>query len=458
MNYNKIGKLFIGLGLLFLITLAFLEFIPFHQFHHTAGWVSVLLVSLFLLFVAGGMTLSYLHSAPLVRSKAIKTLSLICGFIFLFGVFGKLMHYPGASLEIFVSIVFFSFSAVPLIILNRYEKRKSIMSQRQLFQSIFDLCVIIILLFSFLARIFHWPFAQELGVLGFLGLVFSFWNWNRSFKKEVLLRKEAENNVKAALSMLEEKNKEILDSITYAQRIQKALLASESLLKRHLGEHFFLYQPKDIVSGDFYWACLAHERFYLSVADSTGHGVPGAFMSILNISYLNEAINEKNISSPDAVLSQVRTNLIHHLNAEGLNEGGNDGMDCVLMCFDFKKKRLEFACANNPLLLVRDGKLQEFEADKIPVGKSARNDSPFRLQHLELKSGDVLYVFTDGMQDQFGGPKGKKLKYKHLCEQLLKQHGLSMDKQKEALLELFKGWKGGLEQVDDILIAGIRIP
>lgn len=181
-------------------------------------------------------------------------------------------------------------------------------------------------------------------------------------------------------------------------------------------------------------------------------------MSILNISYLNEAINEKNMSKPNAVFEHVRTKLIERLNAEGLSEGGSDGMDCVLMCFDFKQKRLEFSCANNPLLLVRDGQLQEFDADKIPVGKSVRNDSAFRLQSLDLKSGDTLYIFTDGMQDQFGGPKGKKLKYKQLCEQLLKQHALSMENQKEALMGLLKSWKGSLEQVDDILIAGIRIP
>jgi tetratricopeptide (TPR) repeat protein len=257
--------------------------------------------------------------------------------------------------------------------------------------------------------------------------------------------------------LFEEKNKEILDSIAYAKRIQGALLAGEGLLNKNLPEHFVFYKPKDIVSGDFYWASAMDNRFYLCVADCTGHGVPGAFMSLLNISFLNEAVIEKKIDSPEKVLSHVRNQIISSLNPEGTSTESRDGMDAVLCMFDFKGMWMRFAAANNPVWLIRNNELKEFPADKMPVGMHHGEQKPFTLQTLGLRKNDMIYLFTDGYADQFGGDKGKKFKYKNLKKVLLENAERPMKEQKQVLETLLKTWQGSMEQVDDILIIGIKI-
>jgi serine phosphatase RsbU (regulator of sigma subunit)/Tfp pilus assembly protein PilF len=255
---------------------------------------------------------------------------------------------------------------------------------------------------------------------------------------------------------IELKNKEILDSIHYAKRIQRALLAGDQLLKNSLKEHFVLYRPKDIVSGDFYWAHHVDGKFLICTADCTGHGVPGAFMSLLNISILNEVTTEKKITQPDKILNYVRESIIVTLNTEG-NEESKDGMDCTLCCFDVKNRTLEYAAANNSFYIIREGKLILCPADKMPVGKSPRDNVAFTCRTVELQSGDIIYTLTDGYADQFGGPRGKKFKYKPLEELLLANHHLSMSEQSKILEQTIISWKGSLEQVDDILIMGIRV-
>ncbi len=226
---------------------------------------------------------------------------------------------------------------------------------------------------------------------------------------------------------------------------------------------FILYRPKDIVSGDFYYA-QAHkalgsnkEIFYLCTADCTGHGVPGALMSMVGISRLNESILEKNIVKPNEILDNVRRGIIDSLNPEGSEEESKDGMDCVLCAYDFENNKLEFAAANNPLWLVRNREVIEYKADKMPVGKYNDELKPFTLQTIDLQKGDTIYTFTDGFADQFGGPKGKKFKYKQLQDMLLAAVDLPLDTQKEQLNTAFEKWKGDLEQVDDVCVIGIRI-
>lgn len=225
---------------------------------------------------------------------------------------------------------------------------------------------------------------------------------------------------------------------------------------------FILYKPKDIVSGDFYYA-QAHkgnnknEIFYLATADCTGHGVPGAFMSMLGVSALNEAIIEKNISKPHDILTDMRNSIISSLNPEDSEEEAKDGMDCVLCAYDFESMKLDFAAANNPLWLIRNGELKEFKPDKIPVGKYGDELKPFTIQSIDLQKGDIIYTFTDGYADQFGGPKGKKFKYKHLQEKLLENHSLPLEEQKKNLGMIFENWRGNLEQVDDVLIIALKI-
>lgn len=270
-------------------------------------------------------------------------------------------------------------------------------------------------------------------------------------------KQKANIEITAQKEIIEEKNKEITDSIHYAKRIQKALLASETTLKNNLPEHFVLYKPKDIVSGDFYWAQNINDNFLICTADCTGHGVPGAFMSLLGISYLNEITREQHINNPAQVLDKLRSEIILNLNAEEGPNSVNDGMDMILCNFRLREMTLDFACANNPLWLIRNGRLVEFKPDKFPVGKHHGALKSFTNQHLELQKGDLIYTLTDGYSDQFGGPDGKKFKYKALQETLLAISAQPLSAQQNILDQKLESWRGSLEQVDDVLIIGIRV-
>ncbi|HSY76554.1 MAG TPA: tetratricopeptide repeat protein [Bacteroidia bacterium] len=277
-------------------------------------------------------------------------------------------------------------------------------------------------------------------------------------KEEVEKQKTLIEHQKA---IVDEKNKDITDSIHYASCIQKALLTTDGYISKYLKEYFILFKPRDIVSGDFYWAIEVNEsgasRFLICAGDCTGHGVPGAFMSLLNISMLNETTIEKKIHSPAAVLDDVRTHIIKALNPGGTDGGSKDGMDCVLCSLDLEKYKLDFACANNPLWIIRNKECIEFKPDKMPVGIQSEKHIPFTSQSVSIQRGDVLYLFTDGYADQFGGPKGKKFKYKALQEKLIAISHQPMTDQKKILDETIEGWRGSLEQVDDVLVIGIRV-
>lgn len=286
----------------------------------------------------------------------------------------------------------------------------------------------------------------------FLVIVFAWFMYNRftiTKKQNIIIEQQKH--------LVEEKNKEITDSINYAQRIQQTLMASKSLLNANLPDHMVLFKPKDIVSGDFYWGTAAHGKFYFVIADSTGHGVPGAFMSLLNISFLNEAINEKQIRSTGAILDHVRLRLIKNLEGESNSEGGKDGMDCCLICYDPKSNSIEFSCANNTLMLIRNGQIIDQHYDRMPVGRSPHQDQAFTTSVLSLQKNDIIYCYTDGFADQFGGEKGKKFMRKKLDALLLNAHNKSFNEQQQLLLNTFNSWKGDLDQVDDVLVFGMKI-
>lgn len=271
----------------------------------------------------------------------------------------------------------------------------------------------------------------------------------------VLYRRLVEN--RRQKNIIEQQRNEILDSIHYAKRIQTALLASEDFLGVNLSEHFVLYKPKDIVSGDFYWATKQDGKFIFCLGDCTGHGVPGAFMSLLNISKLNETINEKKISRPDLVLNEIRREIIGALNPGGAGHETKDGMDCTLCSFDFEKYELQFAAANNGIIVVRGEEVLTLKPDHMPVGKSPKDQQPFTLNSLQLHKGDLVYLLTDGYADQFGGEAGKKFKIKNVKNTLLANRHLPMPEQKKLLEESFERWRGHLEQVDDVAVVGIKI-
>lgn len=287
-----------------------------------------------------------------------------------------------------------------------------------------------------------------------------------------LTYKEIRSRMELALSkqMIEkehnivlEQKKEILDSINYAKRIQNAMLASEHLFQEYLKDYFLLFKPKDIVSGDFYWASpIENGEFILVTADSTGHGVPGAMMSMLNISCLNEAITERKLFGPAAILDHAREKIISSLADDGSEEGGKDGMDCSVIAFDFKSRKMKVASANNPVWIVRSNEgvneIIELKGDKMPVGKYSGESKPFKEVEFELKKGDMVYTLTDGYPDQFGGNRQKKFTYKKLRELLVSLHSVSNSEKKAQLNATFEKWKGEQSQVDDVLVMGINIP
>ena len=248
-----------------------------------------------------------------------------------------------------------------------------------------------------------------------------------------------------------------MDSINYAERIQRSFLATKEQLDEQLKNYFILFQPKDVVSGDFYWAhTLKNGYFALVTADSTGHGVPGAIMSLLNTSSLEKAV-ELGISEPAEILNHTRQTIIDRLKKDGSAEGGKDGMDCSLMSFNSNKSKLTYSAANNPIWIIRDNTIIELTADKMPVGKHDNDSVSFTQHEIELQKGDLIYTLTDGFPDQFGGPKGKKFMYKHLKRVLISISQLPMDEQKEHLKTTLNNWKGDLEQVDDVCLIGIRV-
>jgi len=251
--------------------------------------------------------------------------------------------------------------------------------------------------------------------------------------------------------IIEEKQKEILDSIHYAKRIQSALLAHRDYINSHLKENFILFKPKDIVSGDFYWAAHKENKFFLASCDSTGHGVPGAFMSLLNIGFLGEAIKEKNILEPHLIFNYVRERLIDGIS----KEGQKDGFDGILICVDKHSNKITYAASNNAPVVVRNGELLELQCDRMPVGQG-ENKQSFNLYSIDTKPGDIFYLYTDGYPDQFGGPKGKKFMYKRFNDLLLSIASKPLSEQHDLLAAQFGTWKGDLEQIDDVCVIAVK--
>lgn len=276
---------------------------------------------------------------------------------------------------------------------------------------------------------------------------------------KVITEQKAE--VEEQKSIVEQKNRDITDSINYAKRIQHAMLPTIQTWNNFFKKSFIYYKPKDIVSGDFYWCMAVGKDVIVAVADCTGHGVPGAFMSMLGISSLNKIVGEKEITQPGKILNMLRDEIIKSLNPEGKMEELQDGMDMTLCYISAEKGTLEYAAANNPLCIVRKNEdkteLIELDADKMPVGKYLEEGAQFSSHKVEIKKGDRIYLFTDGYADQFGGERGKKFKYKQLLEMLLGSQDKNMNEQKELFDKAMTAWKGNLEQVDDILVAGIEI-
>jgi len=283
---------------------------------------------------------------------------------------------------------------------------------------------------------------------------------NEELEQKVVERTRDINKQKEEIEQkkqeIELKNKAITDNINYAQRIQSAILPDVKLIYRALEQSFILFVPKDIVSGDFYSFAEKNDRVLIIAGDCTGHGVSGAFMSMIGSSLLNQIINEKGITEPALILNQLNSSVIEALK-QGENES-NDGMDVSICSFDLLKRELQYAGANRPLWLIRNRELQVFRPDKFPIGglQMARSRT-FTNYSIELQPGDALYIFTDGFADQFGGEHGKKLMTGRFKELLLGIQDKDMRAQEQYLRNYFDEWKVAHEQVDDVLVIGVRV-
>jgi tetratricopeptide (TPR) repeat protein/serine phosphatase RsbU (regulator of sigma subunit) len=276
-----------------------------------------------------------------------------------------------------------------------------------------------------------------------------------SFQKKIIEEQKVDADLKNQI--IELKNKDITDSIRYARRIQKAVLPPDNLIADFFKEAFIYYHPKDIVSGDFYWMERIGEKIYFAVADCTGHGVPGSFMSLVGSSLLNQAVKEPGIDSPDKILKQLNLSLSKALHQTQDETSIQDGMDISLCCYDPGNNLLTFSCSYQSVNHVSGEQLTVFMGDKIPIGAFFRDqEKSFTLHSIKPSKGDMLYLSTDGFPDQFGGPKGKKFKYKPFEKLLVEISSQPIAIQKNSLEETFLQWKGGLDQVDDICIMGLK--
>ena len=302
-----------------------------------------------------------------------------------------------------------------------------------------------------------YQFSGMLGVIitSFL-MIWYFRNLNDAYEDIIVEKNESlitsNNKVNQQKLKLEIKNKEITDSLNYAKRIQQAILPPQSKINNHLKNNFILYLPKDIVAGDFYWLEEKEDGVLFAAADCTGHGVPGAMVSVVCNNALNRSVREYDLTDPGKILDKTREIVIEEF--EKSDTEVRDGMD-IAICSLIGDK-LEYAGAHNPLWIVRNGALLETKANKQPIGKFD-NLLPYTTHSFVLEKGDTVYIFSDGYPDQFGGEKGKKYKSGNFKKFLLSIQENSMEKQLTLLIEEFEKWRGSMEQIDDVCVIGLRI-
>jgi ligand-binding sensor domain-containing protein/serine phosphatase RsbU (regulator of sigma subunit) len=277
--------------------------------------------------------------------------------------------------------------------------------------------------------------------------------------KKVLAQKVKERTIEIEKQRdkIADQNREITDSIMYAQRIQSAVLPDIEYTRSILPQHFIFFKPRDIVSGDFYWMTQTVKDVVVAVADCTGHGVPGAFMSMLGVSLLNEIINVDNKHTASEILESLRKNIKQTLSQKGKKDETRDGMDIALCIINFKERKVQFSGAYNSLLLVRNSEQLIFRGDKMPIGIHVGKEKPFTNYNIKISRGDMLYLYTDGYADQFGGPEEKKFKSVSFRQLLLDIHNKPLEEQRQILDKTLEDWRGNLSQIDDILVMGIRV-
>jgi serine phosphatase RsbU (regulator of sigma subunit) len=369
----------------------------------------------------------------------------------------------------------YCFSYAPVQLYDKYKKwRPYSRTKTEVFFLVFgDFISINFIILGVLFKLQHWPFADKMITYGSLSLIILLLLWNSRLKKEIILRKEREDALK-------EKKQEILDSITYAKRLQDAILPPNKLVSAYLLESFIIYKPKDIVAGDFYFMDVVEDsdsnrngkkRVYYVAADCTGHGVPGAMVSIVGANGLKRCIQEFGLRDPGKILDKLAQLVAENFSQS--EEKIRDGMDLALCCLEIensKTVRVHYAGANNPLWVINNNRQNipasaiefkegggfEIKANKQAIGYT-ENITSFTTHVFDVEEGDKLYTFSDGYPDQFGGKLGKKYKSANFRRFLLSIEDKDMDEQKKLVDEEFENWKGELEQVDDVCVIGVRL-
>lgn len=372
-------------------------------------------------------------------------------FLLAAGLASRFLSLPGAAVEIIVGILWFCFAYSPIELKDKYQKWLPYSKTKfeSLLLSSIDFVGITMLAIGIMFKIQKWPGGNALQYFGLLILFIGLISWNFKFKKEVVRRKEAEDKIHEQFS-------EIQDSINYAKRIQSAILPSDRIVKESLADSFILYKPKDIVAGDFYWLEKSSDQILIAACDCTGHGVPGAMVSVICNNALNRSVREFGLKEPGKILDKTRDIVISEF--EKSEDEVKDGMDISLCALSVSTRTLNWSGANNPLWILRKDsvEIEEIKADKQPIGKYAAAKS-FTTHQKNLEKGDLIYLITDGYQDQFGGDKGKKFKAAELKNLLISISNETMENQKKKIDEAFENWKGKLEQIDDVCIIGIRV-
>ena len=300
-------------------------------------------------------------------------------------------------------------------------------------------------------------FKSSLITLCVIGLI----AWYLVYSTKKILRQEEKltNEVIESHKIIEQKNKDITDSIYYAKRIQEAILPHMENIQQHIRECFVLFQPRDIVSGDFYWYADSDDRIFIAAVDCTGHGVPGALMSMIGNTILTETIKAKGEKDPGKILDSLDKGINEAFNSRAGTTESRDGMDLALVAISKKFDHVEFAGAFRPLLHLRNNELVEVKANRFPIGGgSAYVKTEFTNNRLEIQPGDQLYMFSDGYPDQIGGDGSKKLMTKRFKDMLMANCHLPMKEQEQRLRKALQDWQGEHEQMDDILVIGLRIP
>lgn len=439
---KKIGLILIT----FFVTLLILLIIYHDSFGKELFIVSIVSTCSMIPF---GVSLLSINSSTANRKK-VKTIYLIFALtLIVFGYLSKKLHFPAGSIELIVGVLWYCFAFAPLELKHKYLKWKPFSKTpfETIFLSSIDFIGLNFLALGLLFKFQHWPFANDMIKIGALTLTLGLLFWNFKFKKEVVFRKESEDKLK-------EKNREILDSITYAKRIQSAILPQPKLVKEYFKDSFILYKPKDIVAGDFYWFEVIDDLIFFAAADCTGHGVPGAMVSVVCHNALNRSVKEFSLKNPADILDKTREIVVEEF--ERSEEDVKDGMDISLCVINLNTNLLHWAGAHNPLWILRNKEIIEYKADKQPIGKFAHAKA-FTKHDIELQKEDEIYIFTDGFQDQFGGEKQKKYKVSQMRELVLALNQATMEEKRTQIDLSFENWKANLEQVDDVCVIGVRV-